>query len=128
MTESGAAGLAKYAGTHAFARAFVIQGGLQSVPASWARTEYHAVHTFWVTDPEGVRRPVRFNWEPVDGVFPVPADELAGKSTTFLTGELRRRLAHAPAEFTLRMAIGAFAQARAKRERERRDLEDDIPF
>ena len=106
MTERGAAGLAKYAGTHAFARAFVIQGGLQSVPASWARTEYHAVHTFWVTDPEGVRRPVRFNWEPVDGVFPVPADEMAETSSDFLTGEMRSRLARKPSQFTLRMVIG----------------------
>jgi catalase len=73
---------------------------------SWARTEYHSVHTLVVVAPDGVRRPVRFSWQPVDGVFPVPPNEIPGLATDFLTAEMRDRLAHAPARFTLRMAIG----------------------
>ena len=37
-------------------------------PESYARASYHAVHTFMVTAPDGVRRPVRFSWQPVAGV------------------------------------------------------------
>jgi catalase len=106
QTESGADGLAKFAGTHSYARGFVIQAGLSQVPASWARTEYHTVHTFMAITPEGRRQPVRFTWQPVDGVFPVPADELDDKSTTFLTPEMRKRLAVEPSQFTLRMTLG----------------------
>ena len=106
VTISGGPGLAQYAGSHDFARAFTIEGGLLQVPVSWARTAYHAVHTFMAVGPDDVRRPVRFSWQPVDGVFPVPADELPAKSTTFLTAEMQTRLAQAAAQFTLKMMIG----------------------
>jgi len=106
VTTSGGPGLAKYAGTHKFAQAFVINAGLAMVPVSWARTAYNAVHTFILLAPDGERRFVRFAWEPVEGVFPVPSNELAQKSTDFLTAELAARLAIAPVEFTLKMTIG----------------------
>lgn len=106
MRISGAPGLAKYAGTHEFARAFTLEGGILQVPASWARAEYHAVHTFIINGPDGVKRPVRFVWQPVSGVFPVPADEAAEKSSSFLTPEIEARLKTAPAQFTLRMSLG----------------------
>ena len=106
VTMSGGPGLAQYAGSHAFVRAFVVAAGFSQVPISWARTAYHAVHTFVAVGPDGVKRYVRFSWQPVDGVFPVPPDQLPGKTTDFLTGEMRLRLAHAPARFTLKMAIG----------------------
>lgn len=44
VTSSGGPGLAQYAGSHKFARAFVINAGLSQVPVSWARTAYYAVH------------------------------------------------------------------------------------
>jgi len=106
VTTSGGPGLAQYAGSHEFARAFVIEAGLSQVPASWARTAYHAVHTFVVPGPDGERRYVRFSWQPIDGVFPVPPAEIPRKSDEFLTAEMRARLAHAPARFTLKMDIG----------------------
>ncbi len=106
VTTSGGPGLVKYAGSHEFTRAFVIDAGLAQVPVSWARTAYFAVHTFVIVGPDGVRRFVRFSWEPVDGVFPVPADEMASKSTDFLTAEMSARLAREPAQFSLKMAIG----------------------
>jgi catalase len=105
VTSSGGPGLAQYAGSHEFARAFVLEAGLAQVPTSWARTEYHAVHTFVVVAPDSERRFVRFSWQPVDGVFPVPPSEIAGKSDEFLTAEMRARLAQTPARFTLKMDI-----------------------
>lgn len=106
VTSSGGPGLAQYAGSHEFVRTFVLEAGLSQVPTSWARIEYHAVHTFIVIGPDGERRFVRFSWQPVDGVFPVPPAEIPSKGDDFLTVEMRTRLAHAPARFTLRMDIG----------------------
>ena len=106
VTISGGPGLAQYAGSHDFVRAFTVEAGLSQVPVSWVRTAYHAVHTFVVVGPEGERRPVRFSWQPVDGVFPVPADELASKATDFLGTEMRARLAQSAAQFTLKMMLG----------------------
>ena len=106
VTMSGGPGLGQYAGSHQFARAFVLDAAAAQVPVSWARTAYHSVHTFLAVGPDGVRRPVRFNWQPVDGVFPVPPNEMPSMPTDFLTAEMRDRLAHAPARFTLRMSIG----------------------
>lgn len=106
VTSSGGPGLAKYAGSHAFTRAFVLDAASAQVPVSWARTAYHAVHTFIVVAPDGVRRPVRFHWQPVDGVFPVPPADLPKLATDFLTTEMRERLKHAAARFTLRMTLG----------------------
>ena len=45
-----------------------VPGRLIGAPVSYARAIYHAVHTFWVTAPDGIRRPVRFSWQPVAGV------------------------------------------------------------
>ncbi len=106
VTESGAPGLAAFAGTHPYARAFVLEGGASIVPVSWARIEYHAVHTFMALGPDGVKRPVRFVWQPVDGVFPVPPVELPELGPDFLGEEMRRRLARESARFTLRMTLG----------------------
>lgn len=106
VTSSGAEGLLKYAGSHHFARAFAVEAGLFMVPISWARTKYHMVHTFMAVGPDGVRRPVRFQWQPVDGVFPLPPDQIGTAATDFLTIEMRQRLATAPARFTLKMIFG----------------------
>lgn len=114
VTRDGAKGLLKYAGSHHFAIAFAINAGLFMVPVSWARTKYHLVHTFLAVGPDGVKRPVRFEWQPVDGVFPLyqPAKkhrrdpDPPPPPTDFLTTEMRDRLRRAPARFTLKMVLG----------------------
>jgi catalase len=101
---SGAAGLLAYAGTHREAQAGVAGAGMQAVPMSWARVKYHAVHTFVVIDPAGVRSHVRFAWQPVAGVCPL--DDPLTAATDFLTTEMSQRLQVAPARFELKMTIG----------------------
>jgi catalase len=101
---SGVAGLLAYAGTHRDAQAGVAGAGVQGVPMSWARVKYHAVHTFVVVDPDGVRRHVRFAWQPVAGVCPI--DDPLAAATDFLSTEMRQRLKVAPARFELKMTIG----------------------
>ena len=97
-------GALRYANRHRFAQLGIFQVGLIGAPESYARASYHAVHTFWVTDPHGVRRPVRFSWQPVAGVRntnpkAVPHDK-------YLFDELRDRLRRWPARFMLMMTIG----------------------
>jgi catalase len=97
-------GALRYANRHRFAQLGIFQVGLIGAPESYARASYHAVHTFWVTAPDGVRRPVRFSWQPVAGVRntnpkAVPPDK-------YLFDELRDRLRRWPARFMLMMTIG----------------------
>jgi catalase len=103
-TQSIDAGALRYANQHRFSQLGIFQVGLIGAPESYARASYHAVHTFWVTAPDGVRRPVRFYWQPVAGVRnikPTPAPD-----DKYLFDELRERLKRWPARFMLMMTIG----------------------
>jgi catalase len=71
---------------------------------SYARATYHAVHTFVVVAPDGVRRPARFAWQPVAGVL--TTDLEATPVDKYLQQELCGRLAEGPARFILMMTIG----------------------
>jgi len=103
-TQSVDAGALRYADRHRFSQLGIFQVGLIGAPESYARASYHAVHTFWVTAPDGVRRPVRFSWQPVAGVRNIgPADVSRDK---YLFDELRDRLQRWPARFMLMMTIG----------------------
>ena len=97
-------GALRYANRHRFAQLGIFQVGLIGAPESYARASYHAVHTFWVTDPDGVRRPVRFSWQPVAGVR--NTDPKAVPHEKYLFDELRDRLQRWPARFMLMMTIG----------------------
>ncbi len=104
QTASGDAGTLAYANRHRFAQLGVFQAGTIGAPVSYARATYHAVHTFVVIAPDGVRRSVRFSWQPVAGVLNInpklpPVDK-------YLHQELEDRLQQWPAEFMLNMAIG----------------------
>ena len=103
-TESVDEGALRYANRHRFAQLGIFQVGLIGAPESYARASYHAVHTFWVTGPDGVRRPVRFSWQPVAGVR--NTDPKAVPHEKYLFDELRDRLQRWPARFMLMMTIG----------------------
>jgi catalase len=103
-TVSVDAGALRYANRHRFSQLGIFQVGLIGAPESYARASYHAVHTFWVTAPDGVRRPVRFSWQPVAGVRNIrPADVSHDK---YLFKELESRLKRWPVRFMLMMTIG----------------------
>ena len=103
-TQSIDAGALRYANQHRFSQLGIFQVGLIGAPESYARASYHAVHTFWVTAPDGVRRPVRFYWQPVAGVN--NTDPKAEPCDKYLFDELRERLRRWPARFMLMMTIG----------------------
>jgi len=98
------AGALRYANRHRFAQLGVFQVSLIGAPESYARSSYHAVHTFMVTAPDGVRRPVRFSWQPVAGVR--NTDPKAAPRDKYLFEELENRLRRWPARFMLMMTIG----------------------
>jgi len=108
-TENVDEGALRYANRHRFAQLGIFQVGLIGAPESYARASYHAVHTFWVTDPHGVRRPVRFSWQPVAGVR--NTNPKAVPHEKYLFDELRDRLQRWPARFMLMMTIGEAGDA-----------------
>jgi catalase len=87
----------------------VFQAAVIGAPVSYARASYHAVHTFMVTAPDGVRRPVRFSWQPVAGVR--NTDPKAAPRDKYLFEELENRLRRWPARFMLMMTIGEAGDA-----------------
>jgi catalase len=103
-TQSVDAGALRYANRHRFSQLGIFQVGLIGAPVSYVRASYHAVHTFWVTAPDGVRRPVRFYWQPVAGVR--NTDPMAVPDNNYLFEELKERLQQWPARFMLMMTIG----------------------
>ena len=103
-TESVDEGALRYANQHRFAQLGIFQVGLIGAPESYARASYHAVHTFWVTAPDGERRPVRFSWQPVAGVR--NTNPKAVPHEKYLFDELRDRLQRWPARFLLMMTVG----------------------
>jgi catalase len=107
--DGGAAGMLDYANRHAFAQLAVFQAGMIGAPESYARATYHAVHTFVVTAPDGVRRPVRFSWQPVAGVR--TTDPATPPVDNYLRQELEDRLSLWPARFMLMMTIGEAGDA-----------------
>jgi catalase len=105
LTQSGDAGTLDYANKHRFAQFAVFQAGMLGAPASYVRAVYHAVHTFFVVGPDGVRRPVRFSWKPVAGVE-TTKDTIKAPVDKYLQEELRERLKKWPARMMLMMMIG----------------------
>jgi catalase len=103
-TVSVDAGALDYANRHRFSQLGIFQVGVIGAPESYARASYHAVHTFWVTAPDGVRRPVRFSWQPVAGVRNIEAADVSRDK--YLFNELEDRLKRWPARFMLMMTIG----------------------
>ena len=103
QTTEAVTGALKFADRHSYAKLPVFQAGALGAPVSYARATYHAVHTFVVVAPDGVRRPVRFTWQPVSGVLTNP---IATPVDKYLQQELSDRLAEGPARFILMMTIG----------------------
>jgi len=103
------AGALGYADAHRFAQLGVFQAAVIGAPESYARAAYFAVHTFMVTAPDGVRRPVRFSWQPVAGVYNTDVGSVPRDN--YLREELKDRLRRWPARFLLMMTIGESGDA-----------------
>lgn len=95
----------EFADEHRYAQLPVFGAATIGAPVSYARAEYHAVHTFIITAEDKVRRYVRFTWQPISGVE--PRKMTREPANNYLHKELRARLAGAgEAKFSLMMQIG----------------------
>jgi catalase len=106
---NASAGILSYANRHRFAQLAVSEFKMIGAPLSYARAAYHAIHTFMVEGEGGVRRPVRFSWQPVAGVRNTNPD--APPDDNYLRQELDARLKRWPARFVLMMTIGEAGDA-----------------
>jgi catalase len=77
------------------------------ITASYATTPYWGIHTFWMTDTKGEKKPVRWSFTPDAGVVGLGEDELKQKGDDFLAAELHERLAKGAAAWTVRLHLGA---------------------
>ena len=92
-------------------QAFVLATSMLTPPDSYARTAYHAVHAFELTNDAGVSTMARFSVEPGDGVHSsMPLDDDrnqygASLPADYLRTELRERLERGPSEFAVRIQV-----------------------
>ncbi|MBT1515104.1 catalase [Bradyrhizobium sp. SRL28] len=106
---NASAGILSYANQHRFAQLAVFEAKMIGAPVSYVRAAYHAIHTFIVEGENGVRRPVRFSWQPVAGVRNTDPDALPDDD--YLRQELDHRLKRWPVRFVLMMTIGEAGDA-----------------
>jgi len=99
----------------------VLEAASIGAPVCYLRAAYHAVHTFIVTNPQGVQRPVRFSWQPVLGVknldpaAPYDPAPHQGNGDSYLQDQLRHALVNSFGKdhprFSLMMTIGEAGDA-----------------
>ncbi|MFQ3596657.1 MAG: catalase [Sphingomonadaceae bacterium] len=99
QTMTGAAGALAYANHHLPDQLAVFDVGGIGAPVSYARAMFHAVHSFILTGPDGLRHAVRFDWRPTAGVKVTnPAEP---PRDDYLQPEIRARVMRWPVEFLL---------------------------
>jgi catalase len=76
-------------------------------PVSYSRVTYHSVHVFWLVDGDGVRRPVRYRWEPVAGEAGLTDEQAAAAPGDYLADALADDLGRGPVTFDLHLVLGA---------------------
>lgn len=100
--DDGTQGVVRYANTHMAARPGTVAATMLVTPTSYARAEYHALHTFKLIAADGTETFGRFEWDPVAGVMPFLEK---GVHDQYLHKELRDRLKRGPVRFVLRLNI-----------------------
>lgn len=73
---------------------------------SYATGYYYAIHAFYLINKEGIRTPVKFEWEPEAGVETLSVKEMVGLSNDYLEKELHQRLENEEVKFRLYIIIG----------------------
>ncbi|MFD7083136.1 catalase family peroxidase [Streptomyces sp. NPDC059918] len=77
------------------------RGGESPTPVSYATLAYWAVHAFGWVSADGVRRHVKYRWEPEAGIRHLSEEEAAAMPADFLDDELRDRVGKETVRLTL---------------------------
>ena len=93
-----------FANDHLWAQPAVLNASAIGAPVSYVRAAYHAVHTFIVEGKDHIKRPVRFTWQPIEGVLNTVRTH--SPDDDYLKGDLRRRVSKGPQRFSLMMMLG----------------------
>lgn len=75
-------------------------------PASYASTNYWAIHAFTLTNADGTETTVKFKFIPKGGVAGLTKEEASAKSPDFYKEELKERFAKGPVEFDFVAIVG----------------------
>ncbi len=75
------------------------------VPASYASVNYWSTNAFIVTNAQGEKTTVRWQFEPVAGTLGLTDEQLKNMPDEFLAEELRRRVAGGPVVFDFKFQI-----------------------
>lgn len=73
---------------------------------SYATGRYYAVHAFFLVNEEGIRTPVKFEWEPESGVETLSLKEAETLPADYLETEMSERLQIEEVCFRLHIVIG----------------------
>jgi catalase len=95
----------RFLGSHPTAAAFIERLMKRPVPASYARTSYHAEHAFRFTAADGTNRFGRYRWTPEAGEAYLSPDDAGKRSPNFLRDELESRLRSGPAGYRLLLQL-----------------------
>jgi catalase len=95
----------RFLGSHPSAAAFIERLMKRPVPASYARTGYHAEHAFRFTAADGPSRFGRYRWTPEAGEAYLSPDDAGKRSPNFLRDELESRLRSGPAGYRLLLQL-----------------------
>jgi catalase len=74
---------------------------------SFGTTAYNGLHTYFLVDDTGQRRPMRYSWQPRAGVETLSAAEARGLPPQYLLQEIRERLGAGPVQWELRFHFAA---------------------
>ncbi|WP_374572044.1 catalase family peroxidase [Phenylobacterium sp.] len=77
------------------------------LPDSFANGTYYSIDAFRFTDRAGATRTVRWSFAPQTPLQALDKSKLAQLPTDYLFDEIRTRLAHRPARWTMRVAVAA---------------------
>lgn len=72
---------------------------------SFATSDYRALHTFCLVDPDGGRHWGRYTWEPEEGPEYLTEEQRETAARDYLQEEIRERLAEGIARFTLEFTL-----------------------
>ncbi|WP_394120883.1 catalase family peroxidase [Planococcus donghaensis] len=75
-------------------------------PASFATGQYHSIHAFYFINQEGQRQPVKYLWEPEEGVETLSPLDAVALPVGFFEADIEDRIAKGPVNFRLDIILG----------------------